>query len=147
LALGIYADAARRTGGRCRPILELAGLEHALALVALDEGLAWACGHTGTLLIAPRLAAFVALTLPRGIMGVMKNDVLRLPGPWWLYAAFALITGFGSAQDNARRLDSVTGWSLVGTWALFAGGVVVLVGTGWIALAKFRMRGTPTPSS
>src|SRR3954449_7930442 len=41
LALRINAYAARWTGGGCRPVLELAGLECALALVALDECLAW----------------------------------------------------------------------------------------------------------
>ena len=77
----------------------------------------------------------------------MQNYALRLPGPWWLYAGFALITGFGSAQDNARRLDSQTGWSLVGTWSLFVAGVVLLVFMGWVAIEKFRVRDTPTRSN
>ena len=42
LALGIDAYPAGRTSGRCRPVLELAGLERALAFVAFDERLAGA---------------------------------------------------------------------------------------------------------
>ena len=70
-----------------------------------------------------------------------KSAALSIPYPWWVHAVSALVIGFGSAQDNARRLGDSTGWSLVGRFVLVAFGVAVFVGSGWIAFEKFRARG------
>ena len=77
----------------------------------------------------------------------MQNDVLRFPNQWWFWALFALIAGFRTAQDNVRKLDNVSGWGLVGTWALVAAGLLLLVFNSWVALAKFRTRDMPTASN
>jgi hypothetical protein len=61
-------------------------------------------------------------------------------GPWWLSGIMAVFLGFGTVQDNVRRLDESAGWGLVGRWLLIAGGAAILVVYGWSAVAKFRVR-------
>ena len=70
----------------------------------------------------------------------MRQPTLRVSYPWWFWAVFALVVGFGTAQNALRGLGDSTGWSLVGKWCLIAGGSVFLVGAGWLTIEKFSSR-------
>jgi hypothetical protein len=38
----------------------------------------------------------------------VKESLLKVSSPWWFWAIFSLIFGFGSVQDNAKRLSAET---------------------------------------
>jgi hypothetical protein len=68
------------------------------------------------------------------------KDGRLIPGPWWFNGVFAAVVGFGTVQDNVRRLHDSARWGLAGRWVLIVGGGAILVIHSWAAVAKFRVR-------
>jgi len=75
----------------------------------------------------------------RGVQ-FFRNLEVGLRYPWWVIGLFALVLGFGTAQDSIRHLGSADGAAVIGYGFLLVGGLVILGILLPVAVLKWQNR-------